>query len=477
MSYIRSNLPAELVLDISNNIKNWQDRYQFALTSRHHWYCIIRNSSLREVQLKDEKNLLKIRIARSIILSPGLQVERDISKAVRFLAVCAKLKAVVITNIRAASQRGGSIEIIVPAPIYAKWASVLDNQKFKQDKVTVSCELDDENPVSSNSLCSDTDFLASINYSKCSHIQQSVEYISNNADSVASSTGSYFVGAVICFEKVKILVTSLDVFFHIEYVDDCAYSNQWLNESVFAKLHMKSEKGNNFFELSIIVDGCIELLAVGGLVLINGGSVEPFLGSSVKPVNRAKVIDGDVQTSNIFVNANKEVVATERYLRQYYKADASRRWSFHQKSSYDAGFYPIHPLHVDQYISISPLPLILQSNLLLMYATKQVNHDLLSSLLRAVVGSSMLRKECKLVRFTGSSFNDLYNTMTINGKWKIVIGIAKDLEAGSVNFQDDKSNVSKNKKTVLQIVNGGYLSSLSKFNDKNCAVFKMNISQ
>lgn len=489
MSYMRSNLPAELVLDIFNNIKNWQDRYQFALTSSHHWYCIIRSCSLREVQLNDEKNLLKIRIARSIVLSPGVQAERDISKAVRFLAACTKLKTVVITTsitatlqiekiLRAASQREGSIEIIVPAPIYAKWTSVLNNQKLKQDTVAILCELDNEEPSSSNSLYNGTDFLASVNYSNCSHIQQSAEYISSNVDSTANNVGNYFVGAVICFEKVKVLITSLDVFFHIENVDDCAYAIQWFNESVFAKLHMKSEKGNNFFELSIIVDGCIELLAVAGLCSINGGSVEPFLGSSVKPLNRAKVLDGDITTTKILVpTREKETMQSERLLRQYYKRDSCKLWSYHLKGTYDVGFYPVHPLHAEQHPSSMKIQLILQSRLLNMYATRKVSQEVLANSLQAIVNSDMLIMQLKLHAFHGNSFRQLFEAMTVGGKWSDIIRIAAELESGVVRFGDDKKCITKNKKSVLQLVNSGYLSTLSRMNDKNCAVFKNKISK
>ncbi|GAN10213.1 hypothetical protein MAM1_0330c09751 [Mucor ambiguus] len=195
-------------------------------------------------------------------------------------------------------------------------------------------------------------------------------------------------------------------------------TNTWLNKSALAKLHTKTEKGNNFFELSNIVDGCIELLAVGGLVIISGKSVEPFLGSSVKPLNRAKVIDGDVITEKVLISKQHQVVGSERLLRHYYKRDSLKPWSFHMKSTYDVGFFPHKPF--------------------------AYNH-LLVLMLNTITKSSMLNRELKVPNFFGSSFLELYNAMAITGKWKMVINIAKDIETGAISFNDIKKNAVKNK--------------------------------
>ncbi|CAO3607099.1 unnamed protein product [Mucor fragilis] len=83
----------------------------------------------------------------------------------------------------------------------------------------------------------------------------------------------------------------------------------------------------------------------------------------------------------------------------------------------------------------------IQSALLRFYALKQVDHNLLASMLNSIAGSSMIRDECKLSSFTGTLFLDLFNAMAISGKWKTVIRIAKNLEAGSVVFDDEKDNI------------------------------------
>ncbi|KAL7324334.1 hypothetical protein PS15p_209544 [Mucor circinelloides] len=145
------------------------------------------------------------------------------------------------------------------------------------------------------------------------------------------------------------------------------------------------------------------------------------------------------------------------------------------KETHDAGFYPVNPLRVEDHSFITSAPLNMQSNLLRVLAMKQVSRTQLDSMLRTVVDSSMLKKNCKLSVFTGTCFLDLYEAMNINGKWKTVIGIAKDLEMGNVAFNDSKSNIIANKKLVLELVNRGYLGDLSRQNDKICAYFMNKI--
>lgn len=145
------------------------------------------------------------------------------------------------------------------------------------------------------------------------------------------------------------------------------------------------------------------------------------------------------------------------------------------KETHDAGFYPMNPLRVEGHPFITSPPLNIQASLLRVLAMKQVSRTQLNTMFRTVVESSMLKKNCKLSVFAGTSFQDLYETMNTNGKWKTVIGIAKDLEMGNVAFDDNKSNIIANKKLVLELVNRGYLGDLSRQNDKICAYFMNKI--
>lgn len=145
------------------------------------------------------------------------------------------------------------------------------------------------------------------------------------------------------------------------------------------------------------------------------------------------------------------------------------------KETHDAEFYPVNPLRVEDHSFITSPQLNMQSTLLRVLAMKQVSRTQLNTMFRTVVESSMLKKNCKLSVFTGTSFQDLYEAMNINGKWKTLIGIAKDLEMGNVAFKDNKSNIIANKKLVLELVNRGYLGDLSRQNDKICAYFMNKI--
>ncbi|KAL9540940.1 hypothetical protein MBANPS3_009407 [Mucor bainieri] len=405
----------------------------------------------------------------------------DAAKMFRKVHLCDKLQTIIISEkamfssakiqkiLQVASNRG-ELEIVVASmEDYRQWIRMMEKQKLRSCAVKLSCTIldneKDNEQTALQGLPNFNHYLQVMNYKHCNYEAQNEKDIVENADDVARRLGSHFVGSIVCFEQVKVLVSSLDIFFHLEEIDDCAYTNQWNSKSVFARLHLKSEKGNQFFELSLIVGGCVELLAVGGLVLINGGSVEPFLGSSVKPLNRAKVLDGDVSTSKIFVRENVEVLRSERLLRQYYKRDAVKQWQFHMKMAHDVGFYPIKPLQVDDHPSIDSLPLTIQSTLLRCYAKKQADTNCLAAMFSKIVNSSMLVKECKVSNFSGSSFLDLYNAMTTEGKWKMVVGMAKNLEVGSVDFSDDKKNITTNKKVVLQLVGSGFLQNLSRAND------------
>ncbi|CAO3647544.1 unnamed protein product [Mucor fragilis] len=63
--------------------------------------------------------------------------------------------------------------------------------------------------------------------------------------------------------------------------------------------------------------------------------VDAFLGSSVKPLKDGSVVDGDQLTKHI--STFKPIIRTERLLRQYYKGDSCKLWSFHLESAHARG--------------------------------------------------------------------------------------------------------------------------------------------
>lgn len=431
--------------------------------------------SLQRVDIT-ETNLLKIKLARELIFLSRHRLNNATTKAIRLLYIGSNLKTINVAEavvfksdireiLKAAASRKSQFEITVPASNYGQWTEQLDMQKCREGAVRVLCGTFDDDDLRTAAVAAEptfADYVKSINYDSCRHQEYTEAYIKSNCEDVAVQLGNYFVGCIVCFDKVKILITSFDLFFHVSGIDDCAYKNKWLSTHTFARLHMKTEKGNSFFELSVVVDGCVELLAVGGIAVINGGSVVPFLA----PSNRAKVLNGDITTEKILVCRGSTVAPSNRLLRRYYKQDSCKQWSFHLKNTYDAEFLPINPLHVGDHPSVAALLLSVQSSLLRFYAEKQLDSISLATMFNSIVSSKMLIKKLKVPNFAGTSFLDLYNAMTITGKWKTIIGIAKDLESGAVSFDESKQNTLKNKKSVLQLVNGGFLSSLARLNDK-----------
>lgn len=109
---------------------------------------------------------------------------------------------------------------------------------------------------------------------------------------------------------------------HIQNADGCSFVNKQINKETFAKLHHKFEKGESFFQISVIIHICVEMIAVGDLVALKGNSVDTFLSSSVKPLKSSLVVDGDRLSSRIFINKHdQQVIISGRLLRHYYKED------------------------------------------------------------------------------------------------------------------------------------------------------------
>lgn len=228
----------------------------------------------------------------------------------------------------------------------------INNQKIRVGAVTVLAEdIDAEN--TSQCPAGAIDNLMSIDgYVRYTAVPLTESDIVENLEDTIAKIGNLSSCAIVCFDEVTFIITSVDAFVRIESMNNCLMDNQWLNKRVFAKLHNKS----------IIVHGCIEYLANGGLTLIKGESIDAFLGSSVKPLKKMFVVDGDRLTSEIYIRSHhQDIVHSERLSRQYYKKDSSKLWSFHSRSTYDAGFFPIRPLDSQNHASVTSTHIILQS--------------------------------------------------------------------------------------------------------------------
>ncbi|CAO3657394.1 unnamed protein product [Mucor hiemalis] len=473
MCYSKSRLPEEVVLIIFNYIPNWNDRLQYATICKHYWHCIIKNGSVRQVDLFTEKNLLKFKLARSVLLKRNVAVPHFGSRAVRSLSICQNLQTFVVRDklmsgfiignlLKAAANSHNSIVFIVPASASNIWKSTLDKQKFRVGAISVRCEFDDEaNEFNTASLISDNtidDLIASEGYQSCS-IEPLPEIF------------------IVKSWKHRCQHRPFDAFVHIQNADDCSFDNKWINKT-FAKLHHKFEKGKNFFEVSVILHGCVELLAVGGLVALKGKPVDAFLGSSVKPLKNSSVVDGDLLSSKIFIyKHDQQVIRSERLLRQYYKEDSCNLWSFHLQATHDMGFFPINPLNAGNHPSVNSIALSLQSFIINSFARRQVDcSDLEALLLRVGDSADFMKRSLKLDEFNGATFGAIYDAIKEEGKWKEMLKIVKMLEAGEISLGSSKEEIVANKRMVLSVVNRGYFKVLSDLNDKNVEIAKLRMS-
>ncbi|KAL9540638.1 hypothetical protein MBANPS3_009573 [Mucor bainieri] len=224
--------------------------------------------------------------------------------------------------------------------------------------------------------------------------------------------------------------------------------------------------------------GCIELLAVGGLVALNGKPVDAFLGSSIKPSKKEAIVDGDRITSKIFTKSQQQAaITTERLLRQYYKVNACNLWSFHLAETFHQGFRLINPLNVESHPSVSLTAPRLQSFIISCFARRQMLQDNLQALLTYLKGDrEFLKKMMKVEQFDGCSFQALYKAMSQDGKWKDTMKILKMLEAGEISMGNSKKEIVNNKKMALSVGQRGFFKMLSDINDKNATIAKIKMS-
>ncbi|CAO3647548.1 unnamed protein product [Mucor fragilis] len=157
------------------------------------------------------------------------------------------------------------ISFIVPARCLNLWMSVLNKQKFRAGALSVRCHFSDSAENEQEKLAVTTtieDLVKSEGYGPFSIKPHAEHEIVQDLENVVFQLGESLAGGIFCFSEAKFLITSLDAFVHIKDIDNCSFNNI----TPFVKLHRKFEKGGSLFEVSVIVHGCIELLAIGGLI-------------------------------------------------------------------------------------------------------------------------------------------------------------------------------------------------------------------
>ncbi|CAO3648775.1 unnamed protein product [Mucor hiemalis] len=298
------NLLEEIVFIIFNFIKRWKDRYQFAITSQYFRQCILKNGTVRQVNLSADKNVLKFILARTVILKIDALIASP-DHIANTISICQNLQTIIVENrsvtvlaignlLRAAAESNKHITVVVPTITAAIWKREFKKLQLRADGVTILSEYDDdEREGSVDEQDSVNDFPSTKSYHKCNIEPLSESFIAENIEEVVTDLGNTFIGCILLFDYVKFLITSFDVFSHLKHTDDCGYDKKWLNKKVFARIHNKNGLNNDYYKVSVIVHGFIELLAVGGVVAFNGEIVETFLGSFVKVLRTQQLNDED----------------------------------------------------------------------------------------------------------------------------------------------------------------------------------------
>lgn len=178
---------------------------------------------------------------------------------------------------------------MVPVECFGNWKAILSKQKFREGVITIQCEYQNTSlsaspsPISSASALES--FLTAESYQRCTIAPIPESSITEDIERNILDIGSKFAGCIICFKEF--LIASFDAFVHIENVDDCS----------FAELHHKFEKVRSFFEVSIILHGCIELLSNDGIVFTVEDPVDAFSGSTIRPLKNHMLAGGHCLTS------------------------------------------------------------------------------------------------------------------------------------------------------------------------------------
>lgn len=163
---------------------------------------------------------------------------------------------------------------------------------------------------------------------------------------------SRYLEAVIVFDDIWFLVTSVDVFLHGKpSVDDCAdHTNVIMDHMPYARIRAKTQQGHEYYELSIVI-GTIELLALAGF---HGttvtASANAFLGSSLRDLPQQ--LKQSIRAKELHIRRVPSAFASSnRHLRQYAKAGANLAWGFHSLRFLTKGFYPVNPLSYSEHAS------------------------------------------------------------------------------------------------------------------------------
>lgn len=144
-------------------------------------------------------------------------------------------------------------------------------------------------------------------------------------------------------------------------------------KQAFAKIREKANFGVSSYEVFLFI-GSLELLAIDDIVIDGQGKANCFLGSSIKPLIPLMTHATETLAQQVWkVDRPIEAMTSERLLRQYYKVHANMQWSYHTKSFFDLGFFPVNPLRVvDHPLGSNCASLVCQSAIFRVFALRNL---------------------------------------------------------------------------------------------------------
>ncbi|CEI87208.1 hypothetical protein RMCBS344292_01626 [Rhizopus microsporus] len=136
--------------------------------------------------------------------------------------------------------------------------------------------------------------------------------------------------------------------------------------------------------------------------------MEPFVGTSV-PMSRFEMDITSYRTSEIYsLTIPPSTKTSGCLLKQYYKKDAKRLWSFPSLRFYNDGLYPINPLRARDHPIVSEDSLLeCASFLLRTFVYLEIDRSKIGDLLVKVKSDKKLKRKLKLSADGFNTFSEL----------------------------------------------------------------------
>lgn len=198
--------------------------------------------------------------------------------------------------------------------------------------------------------------------------------------------------------------------------------------------------------------------------------MEPFIGSSILLSPYTMKISSSRSSEVYSLTTFPSTKTSERLLKQYYKKDAKRLWSFHSTRFHENGLFPINPLRVRDHPIVSNDSLLECASLLLRtFVYQERDRSKISDLLNKVKNDEKLKRKLKLSADGYDTFSELMSLINNKGGHTVIFSTLSELEnkEDADFFKDDSKTTRKLKQTVLDVGKSGFFSKIKRLNQKN----------